>query len=494
MNTRNFKFALTVIMTVIAGNIFGQGFNSSYFNEGVTSRHEMNAAFEGEYNYVAIPILGSLNIKKQGNFGLQDVLFKNPETGYYNRTFMHPDVSTDEALSGFSSGANKMLADANIALISAGFKSFGGYNIIELKSKSSVGLSVPYELLEFAKNTSNKSYEFDNISTKAFSYVELALGHSRQFTEKLRLGTKLKFLFGLANADLQIENMRADLSGDQWLITSDKAEANVNIKRIQFKNTTSNYEYRSGSYEHVDLGETEIDGFGIGGFGLGLDLGAEYHILDGLKVSAAINDLGFISWNNNYLLRQRERTFRFNGFHDVAVKSEKTNKGDILDDQFDDYSDQLSDFASLNNEGDTGGKTTALAATINLGGEYTLPSYNELSFGLLAQQRINGKFSWTEGRLSANWGPLSWLNGGANIAVSTLAVSAGWILNIHPKGFNFFVGMDHILGKTSKEFIPLKSNASISLGMSITWGGSKKEKDNNSKQLRTVYDENIFDI
>ena len=29
--------------------------------------------------------------------------------------------------------------------------------------------------------------------------------------------------------------------------------------------------------------------------------------------------------------------------------------------------------------------------------------------------------------------------------------------------------MDHILGKTSKEFIPLSSNASIALGMSVTW-------------------------
>ena len=29
--------------------------------------------------------------------------------------------------------------------------------------------------------------------------------------------------------------------------------------------------------------------------------------------------------------------------------------------------------------------------------------------------------------------------------------------------------MDHILGKTSKEFIPLSSNASIALGMSVAW-------------------------
>ena len=45
----------------------------------------------------------------------------------------------------------------------------------------------------------------------------------------------------------------------------------------------------------------------------------------------------------------------------------------------------------------------------------------------------------------------------------------GWVLNIHPKGYNFFIGMDHVLGKTSKEGIPLSSNASLALGMSIAW-------------------------
>ena len=55
------------------------------------------------------------------------------------------------------------------------------------------------------------------------------------------------------------------------------------------------------------------------------------------------------------------------------------------------------------------------------------------------------------------------------MAVSSFATSFGWVLNIHPKGYNFYLGMDHILGKTSKEFIPLSSNASVTLGMSVAW-------------------------
>jgi len=128
-------------------------------------------------------------------------------------------------------------------------------------------------------------------------------------------------------------------------------------------------------------------------------------------------------------------------------------------------------FTSINvqDQGDQSKRTTGIGATLNAGVEYTLPVYNRLSVGLLSSTRFYGDFSWTEARLSANWRPLKWLDGGASFAINSFTASMGWVLNIHPKGFNFFVGMDHILGKTSKEFIPLSSNASIALGMNITW-------------------------
>lgn len=90
-------------------------------------------------------------------------------------------------------------------------------------------------------------------------------------------------------------------------------------------------------------------------------------------------------------------------------------------------------------------------------------------FGFLSSTRINGKYSWTDARLSANVAPLSWLDGGMSFSVNSFTASMGWVINAHPKGFNFFIGMDHILGKTSKEFIPLSSNASLNLGMNVTF-------------------------
>lgn len=487
-------FCFAVMMSVAAGTtVVAQDFHSAYFLQDYKYRHEMNPAFGNDQNYVAIPVLGSLNLKTQGNFGLGDVLFKNPESGFYNRTFMHPDVSVDEALAGFSKGKNRIAAEVGVTLLSGGFKAFGGYNTIELRSRTNVGLVLPYELFEFAKDLRNQEHHFDNIGLRAVSFAELAFGHSRQINDQWRVGAKVKVLLGVGRTNISIDGMTANTSGDKWLITSGgSAEAEVNMSKVQFVNTTDEYKgSRGGTYEHVDLGGTKIDGFGISGVGLGLDLGAEYQLMDGLKVSAAFRDLGFIGWNNSWMLKQRKGQFEFDGFHDILLAN---NKGTKIGDQVDDYKDQLSDFVSFDNKGDKGSSTSALAATINVGAEYQLPIYEPLSFGLLGLHRFDGDYSWSECRVSANWSPLKWLNGGMNVGFNNFAASLGWVLNIHPKGYNFFIGMDHILGKMSKEFIPLSSNANIVLGMNITWGGGeRKESPYRKLQTNPANNQNQYD-
>ena len=148
----------------------------------------------------------------------------------------------------------------------------------------------------------------------------------------------------------------------------------------------------------------------------------------------------------------------------------KSDGNNPIDDQMDKYSDQITDFINLQEDKEhSKGRTTGIGATVTAGCEYTLPVYRKMTFGFISTTRINGDFSWTEGRLSANWKPLKWLDGGMSFAVNSFTASMGYVLNIHPRGYNFFIGMDHILGKTSKEFIPLSSNANIAMGMSITW-------------------------
>lgn len=464
-----YRNLFTAALMAVGCSAAAQTINSAYFTEDYKYRHMLNPAFGNEQNYVSIPALGNISVNTHGNFGYRDVIMSNPMYPSLSdkkmTTFMNPYISVEDALSGFSTGNNRITGDVSLTILSAGFKAFGGYNTIEINSRTTTGVSLPYELFEFAKNTGNRSYDIGDINAHAQSFAEIAFGHSRQINDKLRLGAKLKVLVGLGRADVKMRNMKADLTAeDKWTITGE-ATADVSMKGFSYVSEEKKYNIEgSGTYERVN--NVDLDGVGVGGFGMAVDLGGVYEINEDWTVSASVLDLGFISWTNDMLAENRSKSFVFNGFHDVSVTSDR---GEEIDTKVDRYGDQLADFANLTDMGDKGGRSTGIGATINVGAEYTLPVYRKVSFGALCTSRINGAYSWTEGRLSANYAPLNWLDGGVSFAVNSFTTSMGWVLNLHPKGYNFFIGMDHILGKTSKEMIPLSSNASLTVGMNITW-------------------------
>ena len=464
------KYMALGLLSMCSLHAMAQQLNSAYFTNDYKFRHTMNPAFGNEQNYVSMPGFGNVNVSTMGNFGYEDVIFDNPMFPSTSKdrltTFMNPYISTADALKGFNSGDNKILGDVSITVLSAGFKGFGGYNTIELNARTSFGMSLPYELFEFAKNTGNRTYNIGNISANGQAFAELAFGHSRQINEKLRVGAKVKLLFGAGRGDVNIDNVKADLAADDKWTVSGHAKSEVSVKGFTYKTEEKEYkEEGRGTYQYVN--DVDVDGAGLGGFGLAFDLGGVYKINNDFTVSAALLDLGFIKWSNNMVAVNGGEEFVFNGFHDVAVNEDRG--GSTLSMQGDKYSDQLADFANLQDKGDEGGRTTGIGATLNLGCEYTLPVYRKITFGVLSSTRFRGDYSWTEARVSANWTPLKWIDGGVNMAFGSYRNSFGWVLNFHPKGYNFYVGMDHTLGKVSKEFIPLNSNAAVSVGMSVAW-------------------------
>ena len=465
MKQKKIILVATLMLSVVTAT--AQSLNSAYFTDDYKYRHTMNPAFGNDQSYVSIPALGNINVRTQGNFGYDAIIKTNPRPNGNKTmtTFLNPYIDASTALDGFNSGNNRVIGNIGVTLLSAGFKGWGGYNTIEINSKTNFGVSLPYELFEFAKNTGNKNYDIGDINVGAMSYAEIALGHSRQLTDQLRAGAKLKVLLGIGRADVKMENVKAELNdANQWLISA-KAQADVSMKGFTYKQKEKEYKQKTGTY-YKYVNDLNVDGAGIGGVGLAIDLGATYKLNDDWNFSAALLDLGFISWSNDVQARNLNDKFEFEGFYDTEVSKSSPNSFQKKGDK---YSDQMAEFANLQDQGDQGGRTTGIGTTLNVGAEYTLPMYRQLSFGLLSSTRFQGDYSWTEARLSANWEPLRWLDGGMSLGVGTFGASAGWLINIHPKGFNFFVGMDHILGKQSKEGIPLSSKASVNLGMNITW-------------------------
>lgn len=447
------KYILAALMLSATG-AYAQYTNSGYFTEGYTYRHQLNPAFGNEKNYISIPAIGNMNMGIVGNMNLQDFIYNIDGK---TTTFLHPDVSASEFM-GNIEDENELNFDTRIQILSVGFKGFGGYNTIGVSMRGSLYGMMPKALFQFAKEgITNKTYDISDFGLHTNAYAELALGHSRQINDKLRVGANLKFLFGLANIDAEFNKAKLRLGEDHWDATVN-AEIQASVKGLEYETETSDF---SGK---PYVNGMDVDGFGLNGFGMAVDLGAEYKLNDTWRFSAALLDFGFISWSNNMVATT-------NGDKNVTTDKYKfdfdENADPDFEDQIDNLGDELMSLYELDDEGDKGGRTKMLGATINLGAEYTLPAYNKLKFGLMNTTRFQGTNTWTEFRLSANVAPVKIFSAGANIAAGTYGMGFGWILSFHPKGFNLFAAMDHTLGKVSKEFVPLTSKGTFNLGVNI---------------------------
>lgn len=431
-----------------------QNTNSGYFVDDYTYRFQSNPAFANSKNFVAMPGLGNVNVAMQGNLHVRDVIYN---VDGRTTTFLNPAISVEEVMKNISD-KNRIGADVKLPVLAFGFKAFKGYNTVAVNARASVAAQLPRSLFSLLKEgASNTSYDLSDTRARATAYAEIALGHSHEITKRLRVGGTLKFLVGAGDMDARFDKATLSLGTDNWSVTSN-ATLNSSVRNLRYKTAVNHH---SG---HTYVDGMDLDKFGMNGFGMAVDLGAAYQVIPDLEISAAILDLGFISWNKNYLATTNgDKTFNT----DRYTFSADENADNSFKNQWDNIRDDISAIYELEDAGETGGRTTALGATLNIGARYALPVYRNLKFGLLNTTRIQGEYTYTDFRLSANVSPLKWLDGGVNMSAGTFGVGFGWLVNIHPGCFNFFVGMDHTLGKTTKEFVPLSSNASVNLGLNF---------------------------
>lgn len=447
-------------------NTMAQDLESAFFADGYLYRHEMNPAIENSQNYVSMLLLGNLNFSMSGNLGIRDVMFPiTADKGGGLMLFTNPNVNAKDFLNGIP-GKSRINESNRINIMGAGFKAWGGYNTIGINLRTNVNVAVPKSVFELAKNgLTNQTYDLSGHGAHVDAYAEVALGHSRKINDHWRVGGKVKFLVGGGRMDADVHDATLTL-GTDYYIAKVNAELNANVNGIEFKTKASEHYKKTPDGEWTRR-ENYVNGFELksfkpNGFGVAFDLGAEYKINDDWRVLASVLDLGFIAWGKTLraatdgVLNTDDRLFNVSNSAENSFSKE-----------WDKLGDDLASLYQLENQGDVGGRTTALAATMNIGGEYVFPYYRKLTFGLLNTTRINGKYTWTNFRLSANVAPAKWFSAGVNFGIGTFGPSFGWVLNVHPKGFNLFLGMDHTLGKLSKQGVPLSSNAELSMGLNF---------------------------
>lgn len=463
MIMKHIKSIIVVAVLGMASTATAQNLNTGYFNDGYLYRHEVNPAFGNNQGYVAMPGIGNLNVGVNSNLRVDNIFYNvNGRTAL----FLNPEVSDQKFLRHIKT-KHKIYEDLKLQILGAGFKAFGGYNTVEINARQSLQLNVPGSLLRLAKEgVQNKTYQINKLAAHVDAYAELALGHSHQIDEHLRVGGKAKLLLGIGNMDADFRKATLTLGEDKWTAITD-AKVQTSLKRMKYKMEEKERGADGEETTHRYVSGIEDTNWSVDGVGVAFDLGAEYKVDDNWSFSAAVLDLGFINWNNNYVASTRGERLVNTDTHLFSLDDDKDNSFEREGDRL---MEDIAKLYELDDLGDQGKRSRMLATTINAGVEYTPDFYDKLSIGLLSSTRVAGKYTTTEVRLSANVSPTNIFSASTSLAVNSFGTSFGWLINFHPCGFNIFLATDHQFGKMSKQGIPLSGRANVNFGINFPFG------------------------
>ena len=428
---------------------------SEYFLPGYNQRHWLNPALMPQFGYFNFPAWGMIGVDVQSNLGLNSVFYPldNGKLG----TFLHPDVSADEALSGFHKN-NYVTANADISLLSWGWYEGTSFWSVDLSAHVHGDVNLPYGAFEFLKRGMTgdpTEYHLKNVGVNAQAWVSLALGHARAVTPEWHVGGKFKLLYSPFDVSANFPQTDLLLSGDVWKVnTNGSGQMHGIVQPMVVGDSITGFE---GGHAGRDAG-----------YGIAFDLGFEYrpNYVHGLRFSFALTDLGFV-------------TYRRESGVNLALD------GDLVYDGMEistDGNGEVNFDMNVGMEASVPSRsyTRALFARMNAGVEYDF-YLDMFSIGLLSSTYLNWHHVTTELTASVNMKLLRWLSLSVSYSFLKTRQTLGWALNITPKwGLNFFFASDytplvfnrvHTEGGAFK--VPAKQvNAQFMFGLSFPIGNN----------------------
>lgn len=430
--------------------VHAQYLRTSYFMEGTSSRLELNPGLQPMRGYFNIPVLGSFNVGTSSNvLGINDIV-DVLDSG--------EDIFLNDDLYSRLKSDNRLNVNLKTDVLSFGWYAGKGFWNVNVGLRADVGASIPQSMFEYLRrvnNTEDINGSFSNMNFNLNAYAEIGLGYSRQITEKLSVGGRVKVLLGIARAEMAVDNF--DIYVDDALTNGDYTELNpyqtygsatVNARvSTTMKGGGLSFDETTGQIDGFDIDGSNL---GIAGAGFGIDLGASYKVWDNLTVSAAVLDLGFIKW------KEGETTVAApaNGSFEVTG----SNYQDFLDGDF----LSMDRFNFVQDKEAAEDTKTTLASTILLAGEYGLLD-NKLSVGAIYTARFAEPKTLNELTFSATYRPKNWFN----IAASYSPIQAGGkSFGLALKLGALFLGTDYMYFGNSSKAVNAFIGLSIPLGKS----------------------------
>ena len=312
-------------------------------------------------------------------------------------------VLTDNDIQNFSSlfsGGGLVLGNANVTLFSIGVKlapSIGTFGF-SMNDVVSTNVTIPQALSQLIAdgNTTNSTFNFNDMSASAWWLRDYSLTYAREITEipqnifsKIAAGITFKMVQGFAYVGTQQVNSSLS-TGAQNQLTVD---ANNSFLSAFSDNFHVKYSYTTDTTKgKMTLFPTPA------GTGLGIDFGLSASIGSKWNFGVAITDIGNINWDKNAAITSSSGQF-------TATDLVQQSQRDSLKNKFKGTSDS------------TGSFSTSLPTALRLGAAYKFDfGANSWPGTLLVAMDINQGFNDVPGNstktrvsIGAEWKPMNWI-------------------------------------------------------------------------------------
>ena len=456
-------FTLAILFAAAIG-LSAQNFRTGYFLDGYMYKYQLNPAFQGERGFLALPVIGETSVGVEAKIPGAALAYPSAD-GSSVSWFTDSEVSMDEFMSKIDK-FNPANESFDMNLFAIGFRAKNTYHTLDFSVRGQANEYIPGDAFRLAKDLAagtekNNTYNLSNWSANINTFIQAAYGFSVKIKDVASIGFRAKFLLGAESVYSDLSDLHLDMGEDTYTINATgKIVASPYFNDMIVNNAVSS---------PTEIIEPIMSTPSIGA---ALDFGFSVDFLKHFTFSGSVLDLGFISWKKSTLY-----DFNSSNWELAYTKIEGEDGG--LDSSVGQITSTIGEVAKAQNE-----YRHNLGFTTLLGLEFRVPFYTRISFGVLGTHRYEGVHSWTEGRFSVNYAPFRWFSLSGNYAMSTFGESYGAAVNLHPKGFNLFLGIDSFkpLLNTAAGYIPMDElNTNVKLGLTFPFGKyngryPKKEK------------------
>ncbi len=459
---------IIAILGLLAMSLKAQQGNTFYYMNKVSQSSYLNPSFSSPYDVtiggLIVPVVGQIpppvyfNYANNG-FQFSDIIHEG--TGVKADSLV---IDPELFLANLKT-ANHLRFQMYFDLFHLGLKTSNGSHLsFSITERIDYGFTLPKDMFELAWygnnyfRENNETIVLTDLGFHMTHYREIAGGFSTEVMKGLEVGGRAKFLFGNSNVQTKINELTLFTNQNDYGIT---AVADMSIQA----NTPVDIEYDKDSLEFT-IDENQFDNYNPLGYffnfknpGFAIDLGATYEINSDFSAYFSVNDIGFISWNENPLSLRTDGTFTFRGVEvDFFADEEEfdENMEEFTDSILNIFSPDLTDGSYL----------TWLPTDMYLGGQYHF--HKMLDFGALYRLEFYKKNVLQSLTLSANSNLTPWLSAHLSYSIMNNTYNnVGFGLMIRGAMLQYYIVSDNIMAAFKPENA---RNVNFRMGCNLVFG------------------------